>query len=267
MRFEPPLVEGRLIRRYKRFLADVELHGGERVVVHCPNPGSMRTCMVEGGRVWLSRSDNPKRRLAHTWELAEVDGALVCVNTTRANELVAEALAAESIAELAGYTRVTREVRFGEHSRVDFVLERDALTCHVEVKSVTLDASSGVAAFPDSVSARGTRHLEELARLARAGRRAVLLFVGNRSDVRAVRPADEIDPLYGHTLRVAQAAGVEILAYASRLEPTGIRLHERVPVLLPAFAYTPPVRTTRVRAGVKLGAKLRVRLAPVGSDT
>lgn len=263
MRFQPSLVEGRLIRRYKRFLADIELAGGERVVAHCPNPGSMRTCMVEGGRVWLSRSDNPARKLAHTWELADVGGALVCVNTTRANELVAEALAEQRIPELAGYARITREVRFGERSRVDFLLERDGLTCHVEVKSVTLGPSPGVAAFPDSVSARGTRHLEELARLARAGRRAVLLFVGNRSDVRSIRPADEIDPLYGHTLRVAQAAGVEILAYVSQLEPTGIRLHERVPVHLPAFEYTPPVRGPRVRAGVKQGAKLRVRLTPV----
>lgn len=230
MDFEQPLVEGRLVRRYKRFLADVTLPGGEEVVAHCANPGSMRTCMTEGGRVWLSKSDDPRRKLAYSWELAEVDGAMVCVNTAHANRVVAEALAAGVIAELRGFERVRPEVRYGERSRVDFLLETGDRKCYVEVKSVTLRGGAGVGAFPDSVTARGTRHLEELMAMVAAGHRAVMLFCCNRSDARAMRPADEIDAAYGRTLRRAAAAGVELLAYRCDLSPRGIWMRERVPV-------------------------------------
>ena len=260
MRFSSPLLEGRLLRRYKRFLADVELSGIGVVTAHCANPGSMRTCMVEGGRVWLSRSDNPKRKLAYTWELAEVGDALVCVNTARANDVVAEALAAGVITELVGYRHIEREVRYGEHSRIDFALRDGSDTCFVEVKSVTLHGGGTLAAFPDSVSARGSKHLRDLMRAVTEGHRAVLLFCCNRTGVSAVRPADEVDPRYGYTLRQARARGVELLCYRTQMNEHGLSLTERLPVQLPPFDYTPPPPRTARRGAVKLGAKKKVVL-------
>jgi sugar fermentation stimulation protein A len=261
MQFTRPLIEGRLVRRYKRFLADVELGDGQAVVAHCPNPGSMQTCAVPGGPVWVSHHNNPARKLAYTWELAEVDGAMVCVNTALANDIVYEALSQSAIAELCGYEAIRREVRYGLQSRIDFLLSRAGEQCYVEVKSVTLHGGREVAAFPDSVTARGTKHLEELMTMVAQGHRAVLLFCCNRSDARSVRPADEIDPLYGHTLRRAAAAGVQILAYRSDITPSGIALSEAVPVNLPPFAYEPPRPRAR-QATVKRGAKKTVRLTP-----
>jgi len=228
----PALVEGRLVRRYKRFFADVELAGGDVVVSHCPNPGSMRSCAEDRAPVWLSESDRPGRKLRFTWELARVGGAMVCVNTGRANQLVAEALAAGALPELRGWGRVRREVRYGARSRVDFLLERGRRLCYLEVKSVTLDLGGRVAGFPDSVTERGRRHLEELMGVAAGGDRAVLLFAVNRTGARAVRPADDIDPRYGEALRRAAAAGVEILAYRSRITPRSIALTSPVPVEL-----------------------------------
>lgn len=261
MEFVQPLIEGRLIRRYKRFLADVALIGGERVTAHCANPGSMTTCMEEGGRVWLSKSPNLKRKLPYTWELAEVDGALVCVNTARANELVAEALTAGVITELAGYPAITREVRYGAGSRIDFLLRDGAQACYVEVKSATLHGGGHTAAFPDSVTARGSKHLRELSDMVAAGHRAVLLFVCNRTGVNAIRPADEIDPAYGYYLRKARAVGVEILAYKTQMSPRGMAITQPITVLLPAFHYVPPIpRKTTVR--VKRGAKKQIRPRP-----
>lgn len=276
MEFIPPLIEGRLIRRYKRFLADVVLADGERVTAHCANPGSMTTCMVEGGRVWLSRSPSKQRKLPYTWEIAEVGQSLVCVNTGRANELVAEALSAGTIRELAGYPEFTREVRYGESSRIDFLLSASGATgeqrtgksagkstdksglCYVEVKSVTLDGGDNTAAFPDSVTVRGTKHLRELCAVIAAGHRAVLLFVCNRTGARVVRPADEIDPLYGYNLRRARAAGLEILAYGADISPRALVLRRPVPVRLPAFDYVPPARRTIARG--KRGAKKQARV-------
>lgn len=232
MRF-PRLVEGRLVRRYKRFFADVELPGGQLVVAHCPNPGAMTGCARERARVWLSESDSPARRLRYTWELVEDEGGrLVCVNTARANPLVAEALAGGRVPELRGWGRTRREVRYGERSRVDFLLGRGARLCYLEVKSVTLDLGRRVAGFPDSVTERGRRHLEELIGVARGGHRAVLLFAVNRTGARAVRPADDIDPRYGEALRRAAASGVELLAYASRLTTGAMTLSRPLPVQL-----------------------------------
>ncbi len=229
--FDPPLVCGRLLRRYKRFLADVAL-GDQVVVAHCPNPGSMRTCQEEGGQVWVQARTG--RKLAWTWELAVVAGATVCVNTARANQLVADALAAGAIFELAGYDRIAREVPFGA-SRLDFCLSRGPLRrdqAWVEVKSATMDGGGGAAAFPDSVTDRGARHLGELIALRRRGARAALLFVVARTGVDRVRPADEIDPAYGAALRRAAAAGVEVLAYGAALSPAGLWLDRRLPVAL-----------------------------------
>jgi sugar fermentation stimulation protein A len=233
MRFESELLPGRLVRRYKRFFADVELCAGGTVVSHCPNPGSMRTCAVEGGRVWLREHDDPRRKLRYTWEIAEAGGALVCVNTGRANHVVAEALSAGAVAELAGFDELRREVKYGERSRVDFLLRHGERACYVEVKSVTMDGGGGVSAFPDSVTARGTRHLQELSAMVAAGHRAALLYCVNRTDATVVRPADDIDPVYGRALRAAAAAGVELLAYRADIDPArGIELGPRVPIAL-----------------------------------
>ena len=236
MHYPAPLVVGRLVRRYKRFFADVEIgRGAERRVVtaHCANPGSMRTCAEPGGRVWLLPADDPKRRLAWTWELAEISGSIVSVNTARANQIVAEAIAARAIAELTGYHEVKREAPAGD-SRIDFLLSRGAgERCWVEVKCATMDGGRGGAAFPDSVTDRGARHVGELARLRRRGDRAVLLFCVARAGVSHVRPADEIDPDYGLALRRASRAGVEVLAYRAAIDPRrGIALADAVPVEL-----------------------------------
>jgi sugar fermentation stimulation protein A len=225
-----PLLEGRLVRRYKRFLADIELDDGGVVTAHCANPGSMSTCALPGGRVWVSESDNPKRKLRFSWELARVGGQMVIINTARGNQLVADALARRRIPELAGDGAVKREVRVGERSRIDFMLGDGERRTYVEVKSVTLDVGDRVAAFPDSVTTRGARHLEELIALREQGHRAVLLFCVCRSSVTEVRPADEIDPTYGETLRRAAANGVEVLAYGCSVGPRQIGIRRRLPV-------------------------------------
>lgn len=235
MRFEPPLEEGRLLRRYKRFLADIETAGGERLTIHCPNTGSMLNCMSEGCRVWFSRSSDPRRKLPGTWELGETpQGRLACINTARANGLVEEALRAGVITELAGFTALKREVRFGEEgSRADFRLDYPAGPAWVEVKSVTLGfPDTAVAAFPDARTERGAKHLRELAGLARQGVRAVQLYCVNLSGIEAVRAAEEIDPAYAAGLREARAAGVEVLAYGAELTPQAMRLVRRLAVLL-----------------------------------
>lgn len=234
MRYPRPLVEGRLIRRYKRFLADVQLPGGV-VTAACPNTGSLMGCCEPGSRVWLSESDNAARKYRHTWELVEVGRTMVGINTGLPNRLAAEAIAAGVIAELAGYASVRREVAFGEEgSRVDLVLEGDGREpCYVEVKNVTAAARRGVALFPDCVSDRGSKHLRELARLKARGLRPVQLYCVQRGDVREVRPADAIDPVYGQTLRVAMEAGVEVIAYRAKVTPDEIRLAERIAVVAP----------------------------------
>ncbi len=235
MRFAQPLEQGRLVRRYKRFLADIITDEGEALCIHCPNTGSMLNCMGEGARVWFQRSSDPRRKLPGTWELVETpQGRLACVNTARANPLVEEALLNGQIAELAGFTTLKREVAYGvENSRVDFRLDYAGTAAFVEVKSVTLGfAETPVAAFPDAVTTRGARHLRELATLARAGVRAVQLYCVNLSGIEAVRPAEEIDPAYAAALREAQEAGVEVLAYGVDLSVEELRIAGRLPVLL-----------------------------------
>ncbi len=235
MQFSTPLEQGRLIRRYKRFLADVVTDAGEHLCIHCPNTGSMLNCMGEGARVWFQRNSDPKRKLPGTWELVETpQGRLACVNTARANRLVEEALLAGVIGELNGFTALKREVAYGlENSRVDFRLDYPTGPAFVEVKSVTLGfADTAVAAFPDAVTDRGARHLRELAVLARQGMRAVQLYCVNLTGIEAVRPAGEIDPRYAAALRDAVAAGVEVLAYGVELSPEEIRLVRPLPVIL-----------------------------------
>lgn len=235
MRFTTPLEQGRLVRRYKRFLADIVTETGETLCIHCPNTGSMLNCMGEGARVWFQRNNDPKRKLPGTWELVETpQGRLACVNTARANRLVEEALVTGVIRELNGFTTLKREVAYGiENSRVDFRLDYPSGPAFVEVKSVTLGfGDTAVAAFPDAVTTRGARHLRELAALAREGVRAVQLYCVNLTGVEAVRPATEIDPLYARALQDAVDAGVEVLAYGVDLSPEAIRLNRPLPVIL-----------------------------------
>lgn len=234
MRFERALETARLRRRYKRFLADVVTEQGEELCIHCPNTGSMLNCLQPDGRVWFSRSDDPKRKLPGTWELSETPhGRLACINTARANPLVEEALRGGVIAELAGFDGLRREVRYGlENSRIDFCLDFAGEAAYVEVKSVTLGyADEAVAAFPDARTERGTRHLRELAALARDGTRAVQLYCVNLSGIEAVRAAKDIDPAYAAALREAKRAGVQVLAYGAELSPEGVSLVRRLEVL------------------------------------
>ena len=234
MRFPSKLVEGRLIRRYKRFLADIQL-ADSVVTAACPNTGSLMGCCEAGNRVWLSESDRATRKYRHTWEIVEVGKVMVGINTGLPNALVAEAIADGTIAELAGYATVRREVAYGEErSRVDLVLEGGAREdCYVEVKNVTAAASKGVALFPDCVSERGSKHLRELIRLKAQGVRPVQVYCVQRGDVKEVRPADGIDHEYGRTLREAIAAGVEVLAYRAKVSASEVRLAERIPVVCP----------------------------------
>ena len=223
-----------MIRRYKRFLADIQLADGV-VTAACPNTGSLMGCCEAGSRVWLSESDSSTRKYRHTWELVEVGKVMVGINTGLPNALVSEAIANGTIGELSGYGSIRREVAFGEErSRVDLLLEGAGREdCYVEVKNVTAAASRGVALFPDCVSERGSKHLRELIRLKARGLRAVQLYCVQRGDVREVRPADGIDHEYGRTLREAIAAGVEVLAYRAKVTTREIRLAERIPVVCP----------------------------------
>lgn len=230
MRFQTPLIEARLIRRYKRFLADMRLGDGREVTAHCPNPGSMLGMAAEGADCWLEPNDDPKKKLDFSWKLVRAEGALAVVDTALANRVVGEALKTGSVPALSGYETVRPEVAYGEGSRVDFLLSDPARgEALVEVKSVTL-ARDGWAEFPDSVTKRGTKHLQELAREAQAGRRAVMLYQVSRSDGTRVRIAADIDPAYARAFDAARAAGVEMLALGTEITPEGIAAAGPLPV-------------------------------------
>ena len=238
MLFPQPLIEGVLIRRYQRFLADVRLSDGRHITAHTANTGSMLGCSGPGSRVWLIRALNPARKYPLSWEIVEVaPGVLVGINTALPNRLVQEAVEHGVARELQGYDRIRGEVAYGtERSRIDLLLERatDNTRCYVEVKNVTA-AGQGIALFPDAVSARGAKHLRELMAVVAAGQRGVLCFCVQRGDVHEVRPADAIDPLYGATLRQALAAGVEAIAYRAEISPAGITLRTPLPVVCPVL--------------------------------
>lgn len=229
MDFPSPLVRGRLVQRYKRFFADVALDDGTALTAHCPNPGAMLGLNTPGLPVWLSRSDDPKRKLAHTLELVEVDGGLVGVNTMHPNRIVAEALAAGLIPELAGYDAIRREVKYGEASRVDFLLTGEGRpACWLEIKNCHLMRSAGLAEFPDCVAARSSRHLRELAAMIRSGDRAVVLFVVQRTDCDRFAACAELDPVFARTLGEAADQGVEVLVYACGIDERGVTLNRRI---------------------------------------
>jgi sugar fermentation stimulation protein A len=236
MRFPAPLVPATLQRRYKRFLADVVLPNGVETTVHVANPGAMTGLAAPGTRVWLSKSDNPKRKLLYSWELAEVDlGSgleLVGVNTAHPNPLVGAAISAGTIVELAGYGTLRREVKYGRNSRVDFLLEdRAKPSCYVEVKNVHLMRAKGLAEFPDSVTVRGAKHLGELSAMAAQGCRAVMVFLVQIGSADRVALARDIDVNYGEAFDRARNAGVEAIAYRCAISETEIIVTGAVPVL------------------------------------
>jgi sugar fermentation stimulation protein A len=236
MQFCSELIPATLLKRYKRFLADVRLDDGSIVTVHVANPGSMMGLQAPGSRIWLSRSPNLKRKLPLSLELIEVDFGggveLVGINTGNPNAIVAEALAAAAIAELRGYEIIRREVRYGRASRVDFLLQGAGRPdCYVEVKNVHLMRRQGLAEFPDSVTNRGARHLDELATMARAGARAVMLFVIQIPSATSFDLARDLDPAYGTAFDRARAAGVEALAYVCRVDRDGVTLIQAVPII------------------------------------
>jgi sugar fermentation stimulation protein A len=244
MKFVPALRQGVLLRRYKRFLADVQPlnrageNEGDELTIHCPNTGSMKNCLAPGEHCWFSTSSNLKRKYPNTWEVATTpQGHLAGVNTGLANVLVREALEAGLIEALQGFDSLRAEVPYGEErSRIDFLLEFGAQTCFVEVKSVTLwagdDRNPGRGLFPDSVSVRATKHLRELMQMRAEGHRAVLLYCVQHSGISSVSPADELDPSYGKTLREAIDKGVEVLAYGADISPLGIELRCALPIVL-----------------------------------
>jgi sugar fermentation stimulation protein A len=225
---------GRLVRRYKRFLADIERPDGKIVTVHCPNPGAMLGLKRPGSAVRCSTSQNPKRKLPHTLEMIRVGRIWVGLHTQRANQLAARALATGAVPGLEGFAELRSEVRVGEGSRLDFALSghpNDPRTAYVEVKSVTL-RGDGAGLFPDAVTERGRRHMEALKRLHQCGARAVVLFVVQRTDCCEVRPADAIDPAYGQALRAAVRAGVEVLALRAHVTARQISMQRMLPVVL-----------------------------------
>ena len=238
MRFATPLQQGILLQRYKRFLADVRLLDGRIVTATCPNTGSMLGLTAPGLPVWLSESDSPTRKYRHTWEMVQVDlgkgPALVGINTGHPNKLVAEAVGAKAVKALSGYEGLRREVKYGVNSRIDLLLEDPARgLCYVEIKNVHLSRKAGLAEFPDSVTERGAKHLREMSDMVRAGHRAVMVYLIQRSDVSRLSFCADIDPGYVQALVAARAAGVEAIALRCRLSPEEIVVDKPIPLAIP----------------------------------
>ncbi len=235
MKFPDSLIRGKLIKRYKRFLTDVELEDGTIVVAHCANSGSMESVKEPGSEVWLSPARNPDRKLRYTWELIRVGRSLVGINTGLPNYIVSEAIEKGRVPELAGYDSLRREVKYGKNSRIDILLEDDAKgLCYVEVKNTTMrrDLQGGPVEFPDAVTSRGTKHLIELSDMVRDGHRAVMFYLVQRADAPAFTVADDIDPVYAKALTKAMKAGVEVLAYGCKVSKTDVRVVDPVPLAL-----------------------------------
>ena len=222
MRFEEELVHGRLIKRYKRFLADVKLDDGTTVTAHCTNSGSMKSCLEDDAEVYLTPVNDPKRRTKFTWEMIKIDGRWVGINTNHPNKIAFEAVRDNRIPELSGYDTVKREVKFGD-SRFDVMAQKAGETCFIEVKNVTMKVGSD-ALFPDAVTSRGRKHLNTLIEVKRQGMRAVMLYIIQRMDVERFGPADVIDPEYGEALRNDFREGVEITPMQAEVTPEGIEL-------------------------------------------
>ncbi len=234
MRFSDPLIHGKLLKRYKRFLSDVELDDGTVVIAHCANPGSMMGLKEPGIDVWLSPAKNPKRKLKYTWELAHVDGGMVGINTAHPNGIVEEAIRAGKIAELDGYANLRREVKYGKNSRIDILLQDDGKAdCYVEVKNVHLMRQVGLAEFPDSVTARGAKHLVEMSDMVKQGHRAIMVYLVQRTDCKSFDIARDIDPNYDAALIEALNVGVEAVCYSCQIDIDHIHLdHAIKPVFI-----------------------------------
>lgn len=237
MKFEEPLDSGILIRRYKRFLADVELSTGEIITIHCPNTGSMKNCQEPGSKIWFSISANKKRKYPQTWQFIEVNKKhKVGINTGLANKLVVEAIENNTAKHLQGYETLRTEVPYGEQkSRIDILLsDQKKGDCYIEIKNVSLGESGGLGLFPDAVTSRGQKHLEELMLMKSQGARSVLVFCVQHSGIERVSPADEIDPVYGELLRKALQSGVEAYAYRAKIEPhrQKIQLDAKIPIAI-----------------------------------
>lgn len=231
MEFPSPLIPARLIKRYKRFLADCTLEDGREVTAHCANPGSMMGLAVPGTKIWLEPNDDPKKKLKFGWRLVDHEnGHFTGVDTSVPNRALKAALEAHAFHELGPYDRVRPEVKYGEKSRIDFLLEGEGLT-YVEVKSVTLMRNVGLAEFPDSVTARGAKHLVELANMVREGHRAVMFYLVQRTDCERFDLARDIDPTYAAEFAKARAAGVEVMCYDTRITPAGVNIGKPLAVL------------------------------------
>ena len=238
MDFSEPLTKARLIKRYKRFLADVELENGEQITIHTANTGSMSGCAIPGSTIWISNSHNPKRKYLYSWEISTTDSQnRVGINTGLANKLVKEAIETGAIQELINIEQIETEVPYGqEKSRIDLlVTQTNGQKCYIEVKNVTASFEEGVGAFPDAVTARGTKHLRELEWMVQQGHRGIIFFCVQREDINAVRAAQEIDPLYAKTLQQVKDNGVEVLAYGVSFlgneSPTGILLNRKLDII------------------------------------
>lgn len=230
MEFEAPLVHGRLIRRYKRFLADIEMDSGEQVTAHCTNSGSMKSCIEEGAEVYLSPAKNTERKTLFTWEMIKINGNWVGVNTLRPNQIAFEAVKQNEIDQLKGYSLIKREVTY-KNSRFDLYCENKTESCYVEVKNVTLKENEW-ALFPDAVSVRAQKHLQTLIEVKSNGIRAVMLYIVQRTDVSFFTPAKSIDPVYAKLLSEAVGKGVEVIVMQAGVSPKGIKLIKQMPVIL-----------------------------------
>ncbi|MCW9034007.1 MAG: DNA/RNA nuclease SfsA [Rhodospirillales bacterium] len=231
MKFPDPLIRGTLIKRYKRFLSDIELENGDVVTAHCANSGSMLNVKEPGSEVWLSPARNPDRKLRYTWELIKVGETFVGINTALPNGIVEEAINDGTIKELQGYGSLRREVKYGKNSRIDVLLESpDKPKCYVEVKNVTLKRDSEAAEFPDAVTSRGAKHLEELSQMVADGHRAVMVYLVQREDCTSFTLSDDIDSAYGEAYKAALNKGVEAICYTCKLTTTGIEVNSSIPI-------------------------------------
>tara|TARA_R110002073_G_scaffold312911_1_gene484608 strand:- start:290 stop:1003 length:714 start_codon:yes stop_codon:yes gene_type:complete len=234
MKYAHELFHGTLIKRYKRFLADVKLDSGKIVTAHCANSGSMLGLKDEGNEVWLSPATNPKAKLDYKWEIVKVSDSLVGINTSLPNKLVEDAIIDGTIVELQGYKNLRREMKYGKNSRIDLFLSGHNTgkpDCYVEVKSVTLSRENGIGEFPDSVTARGTKHLGELSNMVDNGYRSVMLYLAQRNDLEKFKVASDIDPAYADALKVAKEKGVEAYCYICEITPSGINVGKSIPLL------------------------------------
>ncbi len=236
MKFPSPLLRGKLIKRYKRFLADILLEDGETITAHCANPGSMLGLKEEGAKVWVSKAVNPKRKLRYDWQLIEADNTLVAIHTGNPNKIVEEALINNQIDELGHYETLKREVKYGDNSRIDLLLsDNRKADCFVEVKNVHLSRKKGLVEFPDSVTARGAKHLAELSKMVEQGHRAVMFFLVQRADGNIFKLAQDIDVTYAKAFDNALKKGVEAICYQCHIDLKEITVEKKLPIIKPSF--------------------------------